>query len=485
MFKKQGVHPSLNISSMCGDTLALIMAGGKGTRLHQLTLRRAKPAVHFGGNYRVIDFTLSNCVNSGIHRIGVLTQYKSHSLIKHLQSGWSSLVARPGAFIEFLPADQFPENDRWYAGTADAVYQNIECIRAHRPRNVLILAGDHIYKMDYGPMLAHHVAMRAQVTIGCIEVPLAEAHDFGVIDMQADTRITRFTEKSPSPKSMPGKPDHALASMGIYVFDTQFLLECLDRDAAKNVSSRDFGCDVIPEAIRAGRVFAFPFRDSSDESRPGYWRDVGTIDTYWLANMELRGDRPKLDLYDESWPIWTHREWVPPAKFAVDAGGNSGTAMDSLVSGGCIVSGAAVIRSVLFVRSCVDAGSVVEDSLLLPGCRVGRGCHIRKAIIDAGCVIPDGMTVGINPEADALRFYRSPCDVTLVTRAMVEAVSSPAKSQYQQQSPAPPPVSPLLSDESTVELHSIVSRLDHAVLEPLSERRDRVHSGRRGCARKS
>lgn len=485
MWKKQGGYPSSNISSLCRDTLALIMAGGKGTRLHQLTLRRAKPAVHFGGNYRVIDFTLSNCINSGIHRIGVLTQYKSHSLIKHLQSGWSSLAARPGEFIELLPADQYPGNDHWYSGTADAVYQNIECIRAHQPKNVLILAGDHIYKMDYGPLLAHHAAHQAQVTIGCVEVPLTEAHQFGVVEMQADSRITSFVEKSTAPKSMQGKPEHALASMGIYVFDTRFLLECLSRDATNFVSSRDFGRDVIPDAIRAGRVYAFPFLDSRDEWRPGYWRDVGTVDTYWQANMELRGDEPMLDLYDERWPIWTHKEFVPPAKFVAHSGGNTGSAIDSLVSGGCVVSGATVFRSVLFIKSCVGAGSVIEDSLLLPGSSVGRGCHIRNAIIDAGCVIPDGMTVGVNPKADALRFYHSPRGITLVTRTMLEAAAVPVKPAFQQRRQKPPPASPDASAEPTVELHSITSRMDRAVLEPLPEQCDWVRSGRRDRARKS
>jgi len=435
---------------MCRDTLALIMAGGRGTRLQQLTLYRAKPAVHFGGSYRIIDFTLSNCINSGIRRIGVLTQYKSHSLIKHLQTGWSFMGGNPGEFIELLPADQNPENDHWYAGTADAVYQNIECIRAHRPQHVLVLAGDHIYKMDYAPMLAHHVASKAQVTIGCIEVPIQEANQFGVVEMDADTRIHDFVEKSSTPKAIPGKPGRALASMGIYVFDVQFLLDRLHDDASMEVSVHDFGRDVIPDAIRAGRVYAYQFRDLQDNSRPGYWRDVGTVDAYWKANMELCGIEPPLNLYDENWPIWTRQEHVPPAKFMYDDGGERGLAMDSMVSGGCIVAGATVQRSVLFVRACVDAGSIVEDSLLLPNASIGRGCRIRKAIIDAGCVVPDGMSIGIDPISDAQHFYRSPSGVTLVTRDMLARFVASAQASLPMLTQAPAVTSSTRTDERSV-----------------------------------
>jgi glucose-1-phosphate adenylyltransferase len=408
------------VSRLTRDTLALIMAGGRGSRLQQLTLYRAKPAVHFGGKYRIIDFTLSNCINSGIRRVGVLTQYKSHSLLQHLQAGWSFLRGQPGEFIELLPADQTDENSLWYAGTADAVYQNIECIRAHQPEHVLILAGDHIYKMDYGPMLAHHVANKAHVTIGCIEVPLTEADQFGVIQMDASTRVSGFIEKSKTPPAMPGKPDRALASMGIYVFDARFLLHILNQDAGVTRSSHDFGKDVIPDAISAGRVYAYPFMDMYDHSKMGYWRDVGTVDAYWRANMELTTVTPELNLYDEHWPIWTRQEQVPPAKFVFDNVGERGAAIDSLVSGGCIVAGASVHRSVLFVQSRVEMGSVIEDSLLLPNATVGSRCTIRRAIIDAGCQIPDGMNIGCDAESDARYFHRSPGGVVLVTRDMLE-----------------------------------------------------------------
>jgi glucose-1-phosphate adenylyltransferase len=418
------------VSNLTRDTLALIMAGGRGSRLQQLTLFRAKPAVHFGGKYRIIDFTLSNCINSGIRKVGVLTQYKSHSLIQHLQSGWSFLRGEPGEFIELLPADQTSDNSLWYAGTADAVYQNIECIRAHQPEYVLILAGDHIYKMDYGPMLAHHVASKAQVTIGCLEVPLAEADQFGVVEMDSSTRIHSFIEKSPQPKAMPGKPDRALASMGIYVFNARFLLDILRQDAGLTMSSHDFGKDVIPDAINAGKVYAYPFRDMY-EDKLGYWRDVGTVDAYWRANLELTAVIPELNLYDDQWPIWTRQEQVPPAKFVFDDMGQRGTAIDSLISGGCIVSGASVHRSVLFVQSRVDTGSVVEDSLVLPNASIGSRCVVRRAIIDAGCHIPDGMMIGCDEHSDALNFHRTADGVVLVTRDMLEHYLMPQNSRPQ------------------------------------------------------
>lgn len=429
------------VSKITRETLALVMAGGRGSRLKQLTSNRAKPAVHFGGNYRIIDFALSNCINSGINKVGVLTQYKSHSLIKHLQSGWNNR----GDFLELLPADQTCDNSLWYAGTADAVYQNIECIRAHQPENVLILAGDHIYKMDYGPMLAHHVASKAQVTIGCIEVPLADATEFGVIEMDANTRIHGFVEKSSTPKSMPGKPDRALASMGIYIFDARFLMDLLHQDAGLTMSSHDFGKDVIPDAIAAGRVYAYPFSDLYDESKPGYWRDVGTVDAYWQANLELTGITPELNLYDEEWPIWTRQEQLPPAKFVLDDNGERGMAVDSLISAGCIVSGATVHRSVMFVKSRVEPGSIIEDSLLLPDASVGRRCHIRKAIIDAGCHIPDGLTIGFDADSDARNFHRSPGGVTLVTREMLENYVQPLQVVEQSLLSSAPKQAPRLS----------------------------------------
>ena len=407
------------VSRLTRETLAIVMAGGRGARLMQLTATRAKPAVPFGGKFRIVDFTLSNCVNSGIRRIGVLTQYKSGSLMRHLQQGWGFMRGQFGEFVELLPAEQRTETASWYAGTADAVYQNLDFIRQHQPSQVLILAGDHIYKMDYGPMLAHHAAQDAQVTVGCIEVPLEQARGFGVMSTDADTRITEFAEKPSVPKSLPDKPGIALASMGIYVFDTQFLLEWLERDAGVRESSHDFGADVIPFAIRAGKVYAYPFRDLYKPEQLGSWRDVGTLDAYWSANLELTGMLPELNLYDERWPIWTHQAQVPPAKFIFDKPGERGMAVSSLVSGGCIVAGSVVRRSVLFVNSRVEPGSVIEDTLLLPGVSVGRKCRIKRAVIDEGCVIADGTVIGEHRDDDARRYYVSENGVTLVTREML------------------------------------------------------------------
>jgi glucose-1-phosphate adenylyltransferase len=408
------------VSRLTRETLALVMAGGRGTRLKQLTLNRAKPAVPFGGKFRIIDFTLSNCINSGIRRVGVLTQYKSRSLIRHLQHGWGFLRGQFGEFVELLPAEQRSELSSWYAGTADAVFQNLDFIRTHQPAYVLILAGDHIYKMDYGKMLAHHVESEAQVTVGCIEVPCAEARDFGVMAVDETTRVLAFEEKPREPKPMPGRSDTALASMGIYVFDARFLLDWLLRDAGIDSSSHDFGKDIIPSAIRSAKVVAYPFRDLYEPEKQGYWRDVGTVDAYWRANLELTEVVPELNLYDQDWPIWTHHPQVPPAKFVFDDGDKRGFAVDSVVSGGCIVSGATVRRSVLFVNARVDAHSVVENSVLLPGVRVGSHCRIRRAVIDEDCVIPDGTVIGENPETDRKLYHLSPGGVTLVTAEMLQ-----------------------------------------------------------------
>lgn len=406
------------VSRLTRDTLAIVMAGGRGSRLMQLTSTRAKPAVPFGGKFRVIDFTLSNCVNSGIRRIGVLTQYKSQSLIRHLQQGWGFMRGQFGEFVELLPAEQRTETPSWYAGTADAVYQNLDFILAHQPAYVLVLAGDHIYKMDYGPMIAHHVERGARITVGCIEVPLDEARSFGVMRVATDTRIERFDEKPKQPTPMPGRSDVALASMGIYVFDARFLLEWLSRDARSSASSHDFGKDIIPTAISDGAVYAYPFRDLYDPSRQGYWRDVGTVDAYWEANLELTAVLPELNLYDQRWPIWTHQLQVPPAKFVFDTPGHRGFAVDSMISGGCIVSGAEVRSSVLFNEVRVEAGSVVEQSLLLPNVRIGRGCRIHRAVVDEGCNIPDGLVIGEDREADRA-FYVTANGVRLVTREML------------------------------------------------------------------
>lgn len=409
------------VSRLTRETLALVMAGGRGARLMQLTLSRAKPAVPFGGKFRIIDFTLSNCINSGIRRVGVLTQYKSHSLIRHLQQGWGFLRGQFGEFVELLPAEQRGEISGWYSGTADAVFQNIEFIREHQPAYVLVLAGDHVYKMDYGPMLAQHAKSKAKVTVGCIEVPSAEARGFGVMQIDDTGRVVEFAEKPDEPKSLPGKPGVALASMGIYVFDARFLLEQLSKDAGIHESSHDFGKDIVPSVIAKGGVYAYLFRDLYDENLQGYWRDAGTIDAFWQANIELTHVVPDLNLYDEQWPIWTQQEQVPPAKFVFDDGDHSGAAIQSLVAGGCIVSGAQVRESVLFVNARVERYSQIEHSLLLPGAHVGSNCRIRRAIIDEGCVIPDGTSIGYDPVRDAAMYHVSPGGVTLVTREMLES----------------------------------------------------------------
>ncbi|HEY1075277.1 MAG TPA: glucose-1-phosphate adenylyltransferase [Fontimonas sp.] len=409
------------VSRLTRETLALVMAGGKGTRLMPLAAHRAKPAVPFGGKFRIIDFTLSNCINSGIRKIGVLMQYEGHSLIQHLQQGWSFCRGQFGEFIEMLPAEQRVEAPGWYVGTADAVYQNIDFIRRSRPRYVLILAGDHIYKMDYGSMIAHHTARGADVTVGCVEVPREEASAFGVMQVDASDRIVSFDEKPAQPKTLPGNPDVALASMGIYVFDTEFLLEHLERDAKNEASSHDFGHDIVPEIVDNANAVVYRLHDLYDAEVPGYWRDVGHVDAYWKANMELTEVQPEFDLYDNRWPIWTHQEQVPPAKFVFDRNGLRGMAVDSLVSGGCVVSGATVRRSVLFVGCTVEAGSKLEDSLLLPNVRLGRHCRIRRAVIDEGVSLPDGTVIGEDAAEDARRFEVTPGGVTIVTLDMLRA----------------------------------------------------------------
>lgn len=410
-----------DVNQINRDTLALVMAGGRGARLKQLTSRRAKPAVHFGGKYRIIDFTLSNCINSGICRIGVLTQYKSHSLIHHLQAGWGFLRGRFGEFMELLPADQNSGNDLWYRGTADAVYQNLDFIRVHRPKHVLILAGDHIYKQDYTHMLRQHVQSGAKVTVACVEAPIEEARHYGIMEVNESMVVRNFAEKPLNPVPMPGNPDAVLASMGIYIFDAEFLLELLEVDAARMDSSHDFGTDVIPSIIDSQAVFAYRFSDYRNPSQPGFWRDVGTLDAYWKANMELLDVVPEFNLYDERWPIWTCQEQVPPAKFVFNNNTSRGMAVDSLISEGCIVSGAKIQRSVLFVSARVANRSLVEETLLLPSASVGRDCRIRRAIIDAGCKVPDGMVIGENPEEDDRYFHRTDKGITLVTQEMLEA----------------------------------------------------------------
>jgi glucose-1-phosphate adenylyltransferase len=405
------------VSQLTRSTMAVIMAGGRGERLRQLTAHRAKPATPFGGKYRIIDFTLSNCVNSGIRQILVLTQYKAHSLIQHVQRGWGYLRGELGEFVQLVPAQQ-KLGDMWYRGTADAVYQNLDIIDEYNPELVLILAGDHVYKMDYGPMIAFHVEHGADITVGMIQVPVSQAHEFGVATVDAEQRVLRFTEKPANPEPMPGRPDVALASMGIYVIGRDFLKEVLARDAGDLRSAHDFGRNIIPGAIGDQRVFAYPFQNIATEAQ-AYWRDVGTVDAFYEANMELVFVSPELNLYDASWPIWTYQEQVPCAKFVLDEEGRRGYAVNSMVAGGCIVSGAVVRESLLFVNVTVDERSEVYRSVLLPDVAVGRGCRISRAVIDEGCVIPDGMVIGEDRAADAARFHVTPAGIVLVTPDML------------------------------------------------------------------
>jgi len=407
-------HHSRFVSVLTRNTLALILAGGRGSRLQNLTEWRAKPAVPFGGKFRIIDFPLSNCLNSGIRRIGVLTQYKADSLIRHIQQGWGFLRAELGEFVDIIPAQQRVTEDAWYAGTADAVYQNLDILRQRGSEYLLILAGDHIYKMDYGLMLADHVERQADLTIGCMEVSLEEAKSFGVMGIDGDKRIREFVEKPSNPPSMPGQPDQALASMGIYIFNTKFLFEQLIKDADMPGSSRDFGKDIIPRVIKDYRVYAYPFRDAQSGVQ-AYWRDVGEVDSYWSANMELVNVNPELNLYDTNWPIWTYQEQTPPAKFVFDDEDRRGYAVDSMVSGGCIISGSEVRRSLLFSNVRVNSFCKVSDSVILPNVNIGRHCRITKAIIDKGCIIEPNTVIGEDLEEDAKRFYVSAGGVVLVT----------------------------------------------------------------------
>jgi glucose-1-phosphate adenylyltransferase len=407
------------VSRLTRNTLALILAGGRGSRLKHLTKWRTKPAVPFGGKFRIVDFPLSNCINSGIRRIGVLTQYKAHSLILHTQKGWGFLRGEFGEFVELWPAQQRIAETAWYAGTADAVFQNLDIIRNHKPDHVLVLAGDHIYKMDYGAMVAHHVESGAAMTVGCIEVDLERAKEFGVMSVDDEHRVRSFQEKPAKPEPCPGRDDVALASMGIYVFNRDFLFEQLIKDADADGSSHDFGKDIIPAVIDKYRVMAYPFRDPRSGEQ-AYWRDVGTLDAFWEANLELIGVTPPLNLYDKSWPIWTYQEQLPPAKFVFDREDRRGMAVDSMVSGGCVISGSTVRHSLLFSNVRVNSYAYVQDSVILPDVNVGRGCEIRKAVLDKGCRVPEGMTVGVDPEADAEKgFFVSDGGVTLVTPEML------------------------------------------------------------------
>ena len=421
MLKESKDRRTRYVSSMTKNTYAMILAGGRGSRLYNLTDWRAKPAVPFGGKFRIIDFVLSNCVNSGIRRIGVATQYKSHSLIQHVQRGWSFLNGKFGEFIDVLPAQQWVE-ESWYMGTADAVFQNLDILNGSKPDYVLILAGDHVYKMDYGKMLACHVEKKADMTVACINVPISDAKGFGVMGVDEDSRVVDFNEKPEHPTPIPGNPNRALASMGIYIFSTKFLCEQLERDAADPNSSHDFGKDIIPFLVSGKyRVIAQSFEDSCVKmnGEAPYWRDVGTIDAYWEANMELTKVTPDLNMYDQEWPIWTYQEQLPPAKFVFDDDNRRGMAVDSLVSGGCIISGAYLTRSLLFSNVHVHSYSNVEDSVLLPNVTVSRSVTLKRVVVDKNCVIPEGMTIGVNPEQDKKHFFVTDKGITLVTPEML------------------------------------------------------------------
>jgi glucose-1-phosphate adenylyltransferase len=408
------------VSRLTRDTVALILAGGRGSRLYELTNWRAKPAVYFGGKLRIIDFPLSNCINSGVRRIGVLTQYKAHSLIRHLVHGWTRFQAAEREFVEILPASQRVSDD-WYLGTADAVFQNLDIIRTHNPRFVLILAGDHVYKMDYGPYLAFHAEKKADMTVCCLEVPISEAAgQFGVMTVDGEGRIVGFNEKPQNPDPIPGRDGYCLASMGNYVFNTDFLYEQVIKDADTPGSDHDFGKNIIPSIIGNYRVYAYPFRDPKTGEQ-AYWRDVGTLDAYWEANMELSSVSPQLDLYDIRWPIFTNQLQSPPAKFVFDYEDKRGVALDSMISAGCIISGATVRRSVIFSNSRIHQHSIVEDSLILPECRVMEGCTVRNAIIDRGCMIEAGTQIGVDLDEDRARGFRvTEGGHTLVTPGMLD-----------------------------------------------------------------
>jgi glucose-1-phosphate adenylyltransferase len=408
------------VSHLTRETYAIILAGGRGSRLEDLTDWRAKPAVPFGGKFRMIDFTLSNCVNSGVRRIGVATQYKAHSLIRHLQRGWSFLDGRIRESIDILPAQQQIE-EFWYRGTADAVFQNLDILRTDGCKYVLVLSGDHVYKMDYGRLLADHASRRADMTVACVEVPVTEAHAFGIMQVDDERRVTGFLEKPKDAPSMPGREGFCLASMGVYVFNAEFLFEQLARDADEPKTSHDFGKNIIPHAMARYRVAAHYFADScvGPLGTTPYWRDVGTLDAFWEANLELTKITPELNLYDPDWPIWTYQEQLPPAKFVFDVDDRRGIAVDSTVSGGCIISGATVRRSVLFSNVRVESYANIEDSVILPDVEIAQRAVLRRTVIDQHCRIPEGLVVGLDAEQDRRRFLVTARGVTLVTPEML------------------------------------------------------------------
>jgi glucose-1-phosphate adenylyltransferase len=426
--KREGEHAMMNSPSTSGaplarQAMAYVLAGGRGSRLLELTDKRAKPAVYFGCKTRIIDFALSNALNSGIRRIAVATQYKAHSLIRHLTSGWNFFRTERNESFDILPASQRVSEEKWYLGTADAVTQNVDIIESFSPRYIVILAGDHIYKMDYEAMLQQHVDANADVTVGCLEVPRREASGFGVMHVDENDNIISFLEKPKDPPPMPGKPEMALASMGIYVFDTVKLFELLRADAADAHSSHDFGRDIIPLLVTGGRAIAHHFSRScvrsSFEAAP-YWRDVGTVDAYFRANIDLTDIVPDLDLYDRDWPIWTNAEMTAPAKFVHDQDGRRGMAVSSLVSGGCIVSGSSLRRSLLFTGVHVHSHGTIDHAVILPYVQVGRGARLSRVVVDRGVNIPPGLVVGEDPELDAKRFRRTEAGVCLITQPMID-----------------------------------------------------------------
>ncbi|WP_417605184.1 glucose-1-phosphate adenylyltransferase [Primorskyibacter flagellatus] len=408
---------------LSSQAMAFVLAGGRGSRLKELTDTRAKPAVYFGGKSRIIDFALSNALNSGIRKMAIATQYKAHSLIRHMQRGWSFFRAERNEYLDILPASQRVAENKWYLGTADAVTQNIDIVDSYDIKYVIILAGDHIYKMDYEVMLRQHVETGADVTVGCLTVPKAEATAFGVMGIDNDKRITSFLEKPDNPPTIPGDDANSLASMGIYVFNWDFLRDLLIRDSEDSNSSHDFGHDLIPDIVKNGKAMAHLFSDScitSGLEEEPYWRDVGTIDAFWSANIDLTDFTPKLDIYDNSWPIWTYSEITPPAKFIHDEADRRGLAVSSLISGGCIVSGSEVRNSLLFTGVRTHSYSALEKVVALPYSQVHRNARLTNVVLDRGVEIPAGLVIGEDPEEDAKWFRVSEGGVVLVTKSMMD-----------------------------------------------------------------
>ena len=427
---RTATEPTLQAHQLVRRTVALVLAGGRGARLKQLTDRRAKPAVYFGGKFRIVDFALSNCLNSGIRRMAVVTQYKSHSLLRHLQRGWSFLRAELNEMVDLLPAQQRVGEEHWYRGTADAIFQNLDIIRSSKPQYIVILAGDHIYKMDYSILLKDHVECGGGCTVACIEVPREEASAFGVMAVDEQRRITAFVEKPANPPAMPGDEGRSLASMGIYVFDAEYLYRLLEEDLRNPNSEHDFGKNVIPNAVSEGRAHAHPFQMSCVSRKKDvtpYWRDVGTIDAFWSANLDLASTSPELDIYDTDWPLWTYQRQLPPAKFVPDSKGQHGVAVNTLVSGGCIVSGSHVAHAVLFSEVRVHSYCRIERAVILPEVTIARHCRLSKVVIDRGCQIPQGMVVGEDAELDAQRFERTEGGVVLITREMLARLKQSAQ----------------------------------------------------------